>query len=807
MDDVMKLSIKYLLLLLLSLPVMSAPGQDQGFAVDSGALISVFINNKKLSTQEFNDKFSKRDSIGLDYYIAKPGQFDGTEDIVVDAYYVDAAGNRSVEPTTLRITAISTQVPETPIVKPIKNTYSSKYSQGFSVSSGALPKVYINGAEITGKNLFDWFDKDTDTDSDVYRAKPQLFEGDEDLIVVAYNVSNNGLQSKLSDPVKLPAIDTVSPESPNIIPIGVSAAKANRPVTTIADKTKAGQTEFVSIIDLNLQNQENIDDEIDGFIKHLLSESNNVENEDTPIDTDKSVEATSMLDKQSDSSIKEVIKDIKTQEPPISIASENHTEVQKNTTLIEPNLSSVDGNDVSFVIENDNDIQKFLDWYVEYAENSLCAFNSTIKIDVDNIQQCLFSAGFVNAQITELTSGLIIAPGERVSVKNMHFKHAFKEHIEPTESFQLDIENQVLNTSVHVNALRKLEKLGFINDASFSYLPIAQDTYDIDLYGDVKESSIGLGVSFTENNETIGMVKGRHFYDFFGLRSLDYQFGRDSNGRNKFSISTHLYYDVDHDIRTSIYSSPIKHPLFSLQQDGFNLSFTKDNLYLSDNVYSVKFSGAYISSEYELISQDFGQTVYEFKPYKYWLSEFSLNSSSIYHDNDFISASLSNVTFDDGTFENYQKVNLTYGSGYFELLGDFNFNFNFDLTVLTEDTSKIPLDNRLYLGGASSVRGVVANYIGASSEIDMAGGQRSANTQLEISRNVNILGVNLNLGVHYDVGVLDYSGSISNTKVNSYGVFAKTLLNKSTELYAYFSKSNVDSDGSAPVGLSIVKRF
>ena len=106
-----------------------------------------------------------------------------------------------------------------------------------------------------------------------------------------------------------------------------------------------------------------------------------------------------MLDKQSDSSIKEVIKDIKTQEPPISIASENHTEVQKNTTLIEPNLSSVDGNDVSFVIENDNDIQKFLDWYVEYAENSLCAFNSTIKIDVDNIQQCLFSAGFVNAQI------------------------------------------------------------------------------------------------------------------------------------------------------------------------------------------------------------------------------------------------------------------------------------------------------------------------------------------------------------------------------------------------------------------------
>ncbi|RTL88496.1 MAG: calcium-binding protein [Hyphomicrobiales bacterium] len=73
----------------------SAANIDSGFSVTAGAAVEILVASQKLTAEQVAADFVKTTVNGLDFYVAKPGAFTGTQSISVSATQTDPAGNVS----------------------------------------------------------------------------------------------------------------------------------------------------------------------------------------------------------------------------------------------------------------------------------------------------------------------------------------------------------------------------------------------------------------------------------------------------------------------------------------------------------------------------------------------------------------------------------------------------------------------------------------------------------------------------------------------------------------------------------------
>ena len=277
--------------------------KDQGFAVDAGSKVVLSINSSIVSSDQLADRFIKKRVGELDYYLAVPNAFNGSEVIIVNAYAVDAAGNESRYPSTMKIEPINTSTTLPPLVKSIASDVSEKYSRGFSVSAGARPKVYINDVEIAGDNLFDWFDRYNKGQFDEYIAKGGLFEGDETLVVSADAIDEWGNKSDFSKPIRLPAIDTVAPASPTIKTLSNVSDLSPHSQISHRDSDQVKPTRVMSLKDLPSISQSTHSSGPDSAKKYKEPVGNSIDYVDTDIDIDRD------RDEDLDNYISEILSD------------------------------------------------------------------------------------------------------------------------------------------------------------------------------------------------------------------------------------------------------------------------------------------------------------------------------------------------------------------------------------------------------------------------------------------------------------------------------------------------------------------
>ena len=303
------------------------------------------------------------------------------------------------------------------------------------------------------------------------------------------------------------------------------------------------------------------------------------------------------------------------------------------------------------------------------------------------------------------------------------------------------------------------------------------------------------------------MFKGKHLFDFYGVRYLDYQLGSDIDGRFDFSLETPLQYNINNQTNLSVHSTPQEFPYFISRNSGADIAWHRDNFSLLGNELesNVYFDISRTELAYK-VSQD--DITFNERASKLYSVGATLLGRSVISERDNLSAGLT-INSVDGDFYDgeFSQFDIDYRSNWMNLFENTGFEVNGAYSMLSGSLDAVPIEQRLYLGGPKTLRGVVPNFIGSKADVDSSGGDRRFYLQLELSRNLDILGHKFNLGVHYDVGQLMSEETQQTEKASSFGIFAKTKFNYSTEGYVFFSKADVHSDGKAPVGIALVQRF
>jgi hypothetical protein len=158
----------------------SGSSYDSGFSVTSGAVVTVSVNGTALTSSQFANDFTHVTSGGLDTYTATANAFTGSESIAVSAGLTDVAGNIGTAAATLL--PIDTTAP-TVVISNLSS--SAGYHANFTVTTGAVVTVTLNGTALTATQLTNDFTITTSGGLDTYTAKVGAFSGTETVVVNA----------------------------------------------------------------------------------------------------------------------------------------------------------------------------------------------------------------------------------------------------------------------------------------------------------------------------------------------------------------------------------------------------------------------------------------------------------------------------------------------------------------------------------------------------------------------------------------------------------------------------------------------
>lgn len=908
---------------LLALLVLIAPSAvwalEQGFAVEANSEVELRVNGIVFKGDQLNELFSVERAQRFDKYLARQSAFDGSEDLMLSAYAVDAAGNRSLAPAQLELAAIDTTAPEVPEVNQIQNPLSDRYSNGFTLPSSSVPIIIINGLVVEDDHIANWFDVRRVEGSDHYEPLVGLFDGTERIEVAAYKVDSLGNQSPISNTTALLPIDTLSPGAPRILTLDqlqagldsshateepivtitpsaavevlpservVEAALQVQPSTVVVPKIEQRSNEetllektFTAVPNPPLEAISDVDDlsanikprvatespafssgqeELEALVARILDEptefnvqaSDRALNEASHITTPKVLEPTKYvepvqialealepaiiskelsrveeLDQESTESALErreaqegALTLIQTDVPGDMLAAANgldpfevlNLELQTFEVSPEEIAKRIPGKKPQpitrvFDLKTPDDTLRLIDWMRLESTTITCSILETADGgSLHEILACLDRLGYPQAQMVELPEGIRIDTGEKMVIESVGVHSVIDSSLTFSSEFLADLESQPLSKAQHVKAIERLDQLGFVRNSSFDYYARAPGVYDAELVGEAGESQLSLGASLTTAGKLFGALDGRHFFDYQGLRYLDYRVGSDVDGEYEIDLSVPIFYNLDNQLDLEFKTAPSQFRFFDSRttsmigrwkdfSGGDSIHLAQVHISTEHHEFSPK-SSALISSG----SAD-NQTVFE--------TEAQFDAQPGWTGADGVTLSIG-LGHNLERRSSYARADIEYDTGAVHIADtDFALRARVSGSHLAGDRKAVPLDTRLYLGGANTVRGVRSGYIGAAINLDRGGGSSRLSSQIELSRPLEIFDQTVHIGVHLDAGALNGSDLTESKSAVSVGLFGRAQINQNTSAYAYLSRANVDEDERSALGIALVRKF
>ena len=459
-----------------------------------------------------------------------------------------------------------------------------------------------------------------------------------------------------------------------------------------------------------------------------------------------------------------------------------------------------------FDLREPEDTQRLLSWMRLESETLSCALldSGDTGGSIDEILSCLDALGFPQAQSLELADGVRIDTGEKMRIESIGVNQVLDPSLQLAPSFMQELENKPLSKSQYVKAIDRLEGLGFVRNGSFDYYAKEPGVYDAELVGEAGQSQLSLGASLTSSGKLFGAVKGRHFFDYRGLRYLDYRVGSDIDGKYEIDLSAPLYYDLENQVDLEFKTAPMDYRYFgsrTTELAGRWRDFSgKSSLHLAE-------AGIGVSLHESDPKSDAGVTPQAVADQTLLRAELKANLSPGVVDGDKLSFGVDaghNLSIGAG----YVRADIDYDTGRIPVAQTgFMVKARVSGSAVLAGQEAVPLDQRLYLGGSDSVRGVKASYLGASKELSGGGGEQRIVSQVELFKPTTLFDQEVDLGVHFDAGNLSGGGNLEDSSAMSVGLFGRADLSENTSAYAYISRSNVESDAQSFFGISIVRKF
>ncbi|NRP10605.1 Surface antigen [Marinobacterium sp. xm-d-579] len=916
-----------LLLALLFSAVPSAVwALEQGFAVEANSEVRLSVNGETLSVEQLSDMFSIERVGDFDKYLALEGAFNGSEVLELQAFAVDAAGNRSAEPSRLELASLDTTAPEAPEIAQIANNFSERYTNGFELPAGSVPILSVNGLLVEQQHHSDWFEITQGAEVEQYVARPGLFDGTEVVEVAAYQVDTMGNESPVSETLTLLPIDTLSPGAPRILTLDQLLAESapafesepleivvsadlpvQKPVVSaqsvIAESVtedavdlapqlksekqsviaKMPQPEADTAEDLQVVESapagaptKQLDEleDIDALVARILDEAPKVQSEAAPAEP---IELNTQVHKAqltvtAVSAVKQAVdlpvEAFQAQEGRGESASENLELIDASTTILpearlaapaetqnelsitthtppsgisliqsevpgemlaatngidpfevlnvpytppevdlKPKLPPLKPAPITrvFDLRTADDTQRLIDWMRLESDEISCPILETADGGtLDEILSCLDRLGYPQAQTVELPDGIRIDTGQKMRIESVGIHQVLDAEIALSPDFLADLNGKPLSKAEHVKAIDRLDYLGFVRDGSFDYYARIPGVYDAEVVGEAGESDLSVGASLTTGGKLFGALDGRHFFDYQGLRYLDYRVGSNIDGQYEIDLAVPVYYNLNNQLDLEFSTRPQEFRFFDSRATELSSRWRDfsggDGLHLTE----IKVSGEVHQTEVKSQAASAGQSVAD---------QMLLSAKAVFEarpgwtEGDGLTLSIGLAqNLDRGS--GYGRTDIDYDTGSIPLADTgLALNARVGASAISGDMASVPLSQRLYLGGADSVRGVTASYLGGETNLASSGGSTRVVSQVELSKPVTLFDQQVDLGVHLDAGSVSGGNLSRDRSAISAGLFGRVNISEDTSVYAHLSRANVDQNERSAFGLAIVKKF
>lgn len=349
------------------------------------------------------------------------------------------------------------------------------------------------------------------------------------------------------------------------------------------------------------------------------------------------------------------------------------------------------------------------------------------------------------------------------------------------------------------NYVRILEDRGLLDTVSLEFFINEQDGLEVTVSGTIPNNNVAASILTGIDSQLMGQISGRHNIHYPAPGHLKYSIAVNDEGRfDTVGVSVPLYQDSRFEVRGKIEQSETDFQLFQnrskrlilIAENGvFNASgkVGKHSLAL---VYENQKTFDVTAPEYQE-SSDLVSVAWAYSwrdDARPWLKpQISMTLSKPESQTPYVSLSSS--------AEIMPLLDLPF---------DFQPVMRANLSAIVEDTESLGLQERLYLGGMSSLRGYKFNSIGTEYSRDgETGGNIGTTLQMEIGRMTNIMKTPVMLGMHYDVGRLKQIEGWTST-FDSIGVFGRFRVSSYSNLeFSISHPFDVNDNLSADLSLKL----
>ena len=426
----------------------------------------------------------------------------------------------------------------------------------------------------------------------------------------------------------------------------------------------------------------------------------------------------------------------------------------------------------------------------------------TEEFETSAVLSCLHQSGYVYAYavaVPENSDARTIVMGPQLRVASIKAADNIA-YLSPENIAKMgDVKSgEVLKPLKFQQAAKSLQQRELVENSVFSFDPNPLGYTDITLNGEEPPSFLSFGV-FLDGEGAGGLsLYGKHFSNYFvpGYLKYNLSFGEGFN-LNDAEISVPLAY-------SKTYTNSL----------GFGFYRDETSLYLDEQfqvsvrqTFHHEEQGAallplsYVSLNWsEYIFDGFGvqmdaatvSAVAEFsrsKPNLHWGLRFSA-----------FSALTENGEWAQGDAFFHVSNSDALGEG-------FRVSLDGVASFIAGEVARIPVQERLFLGGPSSVRGVRDREIGLHQSLGpVLGGDSSVFVRSELAKSIPDLLPNAEIGVHFDAGVLASNGNVGDTLASS-GAFFRFSNEAARKLELNVSRPVVSMDTGWRLSFSYVDLF
>ena len=385
----------------------------------------------------------------------------------------------------------------------------------------------------------------------------------------------------------------------------------------------------------------------------------------------------------------------------------------------------------------------------------------------DLVMSCFREHGYPYVTFCDRDGSLEICPGPLIHYGDVKFSPDLRELNKVLQDVAGIEKGDIFKETVALEAARNLENHLGLRDVAIKYSPTVERVVDAEIFAEPPKSRLSFGAYYANSQVSI-IAEGQHFTDYIVPGFIDYNISLTDDG---YINGAHLGVPLSYN-RAAKYTATYDY--LNLEYKNYKLLYSKygiegDNLKNFSDAFSIDSAGvSIIRSKVNVPFKNNKQLAYAnaYVSFKYDVSKFR---SKIYFTPMFFGGENQNMS---GLFNVKNRTVV--------ILSEKNrikMRAHVNGSVVIGRNRNIPLSERIYLGGQDSLRGFEANEIGSTSQdIEKWGGQRAASLQFEVIRSFSLAGRELNLGIHYDAGVIDMSNS--NEKYMSSGVIAELSLGR-----------------------------